>query len=395
VKRPIIRGRLLRRTRAEESHADDAEFVEIDAAELTGAFAAPSWLRDIGFTAWLLVGITLFLVGAVWVLSLTHVIVTPVLTAAVVASVAAPLVGAVHRLGGPRALAAALLLLAIVAFAVALIVVIVAGITSEAPAIADHLSGAQDTLQGWLRDVGVDPEAAAQAREDASSSTSAAVSSLLDGLGTGISALSSLAFFLVLTILSLFFLLKDGPVIRSWIERQLPAPMPVARLVTQRVLESLRGYFLGVTIVAAFNGVVVGLGALLLGVPLAGTIAIVTFAAAYVPYLGAWSAGAFAVLIALGGAGTEEAAAMIVVVLLANGVLQQLVQPFAYGSALGIHPLAVLIVTIAGGALFGAVGLILAAPLTAAATRIAADLARMREADAAPETGPSAEAAPA
>jgi predicted PurR-regulated permease PerM len=101
------------------------------------------------------------------------------------------------------------------------------------------------------------------------------------------------------------------------------------------------------------------------------------------------------VLIALGGAGTEEAAAMIVVVLLANGALQQLVQPFAYGSALGIHPLAVLIVTIAGGALFGAVGLILAAPLTAAATRIAADLARMREADAAPETGPSAEAAPA
>ena len=44
---------------------------------------------------------------------------------------------------------------------------------------------------------------------------------------------------------------------------------------------------------------------------------------------------------------------MIVVQLLANGILQQLVQPFAMGAALGIHPLAVLIVTIAGGALFG------------------------------------------
>ena len=61
---------------------------------------------------------------------------------------------------------------------------------------------------------------------------------------------------------------------------------------------------------------------------------------------------------------------MIVVQLLANSILQQLVQPFAMGAALGIHPLAVLIVTIAGGALFGAVGLILAAPLTSAATRI-------------------------
>jgi putative heme transporter len=65
---------------------------------------------------------------------------------------------------------------------------------------------------------------------------------------------------------------------------------------------------------------------------------------------------------------------MIVIQLLANGILQQLVQPIAYGAALGIHPLAVLIVTIAGGSLFGAVGLILAAPLTSAVTRIAGDL---------------------
>jgi predicted PurR-regulated permease PerM len=55
-----------------------------------------------------------------------------------------------------------------------------------------------------------------------------------------------------------------------------------------------------------------------------------------------------------------------------------MVQPIAYGAALGIHPLAVLIVTIAGGSLFGAVGLILAAPLTSAATRIASDLRAAR-----------------
>jgi predicted PurR-regulated permease PerM len=83
----------------------------------------------------------------------------------------------------------------------------------------------------------------------------------------------------------------------------------------------------------------------------------------------------FAVLVALGGAGTDAAIGMIVVQLLANGLLQQMVQPVAYGAALGIHPLAVLVVTIAGGALFGAVGLILAAPVTSALTRIATDLA--------------------
>jgi len=131
-----------------------------------------------------------------------------------------------------------------------------------------------------------------------------------------------------------------------------------------------------VTVVAAFNAVVIGLGALVLGVPLAGSIAVINFVAAYIPYLGAWTAGAFTVLIALGSEGPETAAVMAVIALLANGALQQIIQPIAYGAALGIHPLAVLIVTIAGGALFGAPGLILAAPMTAAAARISGDLAR-------------------
>ena len=82
--------------------------------------------------------------------------------------------------------------------------------------------------------------------------------------------------------------------------------MPAAGrdLITGGVIRSLRGYFRGVTIVAAFNGVVVGLGALMLGVPLAGTIGVVTFVTAYIPYIGAFVAGAFAVVIALGAKGT-------------------------------------------------------------------------------------------
>ena len=58
-----MRWRLRRREGGgtEPATATD-EFIEIDAAELTGVFATPSWLRDVGFTAWLLVGVALFLV---------------------------------------------------------------------------------------------------------------------------------------------------------------------------------------------------------------------------------------------------------------------------------------------------------------------------------------------
>jgi putative heme transporter len=373
-----MRARLRRRKDDGGQARSEDDYIEIDAAELTGAFAAPRWLRDVGLTAWLLVGVALFLAGAIWLLSLTNTIVVPVIAAGVIAAVASPLVGWLERHRVPRPAGAILLLVAIVLLGGLVVFIVLAGITSQVDDLSSHLDDAKNTIEGWLEDLGVNPETAESAKRDASSSASGAVSALLSGLGTGIKKLSSLVFFLAMTALSLIFLLADGPKIRAWGERHMGVPAPVARTISSRTLQSLRGYFLGVTLVAAFNAVVVGLGALVLGVPLAGTIAVVTLLAAYVPYVGAWTAGAFSVLIALGGAGTDAAIGMIVVQLLANSVLQQLVQPIAMGAALGIHPLAVLIVTIAGGALFGAVGLILAAPVTSALTRISADLSSAR-----------------
>src|ERR1044072_954865 len=51
---------------------------------LSGLFSAPRWLRDLGVMAWLLVGVTALLVGAIWLLSLTNTIVVPVVTAAII-----------------------------------------------------------------------------------------------------------------------------------------------------------------------------------------------------------------------------------------------------------------------------------------------------------------------
>ena len=385
-----MRARLRRRTRDAEPRRPEDDYIEVDVAELTGVFAAPRWLRDVGLTAWLLVGVTLFLVGAVWLLSLTQTIVLPVIAAGVIAAVAAPLVGWLQRQGVPRWAGAILLLIAAVLLGALVVFIVLAGITSQSGDLSAHLDEAKNTIEGWLEDLGVERDDAENATQDADSSATQGVGALLDGLATGLTELSSLLFFLAITALSLIFLLADGPKIRAWGERHMGVPAPVARIISTRTLQSLRGYFLGVTLVAAFNAAVVGLGALLLGVPMAGTIAVVTLLAAYVPYVGAWTAGAFSVLVALGGAGTEAAVGMIVVQVLANGVLQQLVQPLAMGAALGIHPLAVLIVTIGGGALFGAVGLILGAPITSAVTRISADLSRARAEDERDETLPQA-----
>lgn len=381
-----------------EGEQRDVEFVAIETAALSTVFSAPRWLRDLGILCWLLVGVTALLGGLIWLLALTSTIVVPVITATIIAAVLSPVVSWLQRHRVPRGAGAALTFATILVAAVAVTVVVLGGVASQSDELTGALKDAVQKIQGWLTDIGVDSDKAQTAADGASSGVSDAFHALLGGVASGLGALASLVVFMTFAALSLIFLLKDGPQIKDWVERHMGVPRPVASIVTGRTLSALRGYFAGVTAVAAFNGIVIGLAALVLGVPLAGSIAVVNFLAAYIPYLGAWTAGAFTVLIALGAEGTEVALIMAVVALLANGALQQLIQPIAFGATLGIHPLAVLIVTIAGGSLFGTIGLVLAAPLTSAALRISADLARARaaeeakEAQAQPPPGPEAPA---
>jgi putative heme transporter len=337
-------------------------------------WAGPGWLRDVGIVAWMIVGIVLVIVGAVWLLALTSTIVLPVITAFIVASVSAPLVASLAKHRVPRAAGAGLILITLVLVVVAIGAIVLGGITSQSDDISRELHGATNKVANWGKDLGIGDRTADTAKADAQSSATDAGKVLLNGVAHFLSGLASIGVFLSFTALSLFFLLKDGPTLRAFVERHAGVPRDTAHTITEEMMRALRGYFQGVTIVAAFNAVVIGLGALIIGVPLAGTIAIVTFIGGYIPYLGAWTAGAFAVLLALGGQGPEAAIAMAVVALLGNGVLQQIVQPFAYGAALDLHPIVVLIVTIGAGCLFGTIGLVLGAPVTSAVVRIIADL---------------------
>ena len=359
-----------------------AAVAEIAPGDVTRMFVAPRWLRGLGRISWLLVGIAAIMVGVVWVLGITSSIVEPVVAGAVVAAVCSPGVAWLARRGFPRAAGAGLMLLALVAIAVGIVLLVLGGLVEQSAQIEAAADKALSTIEGWANDADVNGTAGTV--QDVKTAVSGAGHTLLTGVADGIEGLTSVAFFLSFTLFAVFFLLKDGPTIKRFVDRHLGVPLSVARVVTSQVLGSLRRYFVGVSIVAGFNAIVVGVGALILGVPLAGTIAVVTFVTAYVPFIGAFVAGAFAVVITLGSEGSTTALIMLIIVVLANGALQQVVQPIAFGATLDLNPLAVLIVTIAGGSLFGMVGLILAAPLTSAAVHVSRDLARARAAEAAP-----------
>jgi len=355
--------------------------VEIDATSLSRVFSAPMWLRDLGLLAWFLVGVGLLFVGLTWLFAITSSITIPVILGAVIASVAAPVVSWLHARRVPRAAGAAVVVLGLIALGIVIFALVIGGIVEQSSEIKSALSDASDKIESWLNDAGANGTSGTQSNVEDAVSTSG--STLLSGLAEGIKGLTSAVLMITFTVFSLFFLLKDGPEVRGFIDRHLGVPREVATTITGNVILSLRRYFFGVSIVAAFNGVVIGLTAYVLGVPLWGTIAVVTFVTAYVPFIGAFVSGTLAVLLTLASEGTTDAAIMLVMVILANGLLQNIVQPIAFGATLDLNPLVVLIATIGFGSLFGMVGLILGAPLTSAALHISRDLAAAKAAAAA------------
>lgn len=335
----------------------------------------------------------LVIIGAVWLLGKTSSIVMPLITGFVIAAVAGAIVDYLERRRWPRAAGAAVVILGLVAIMVVTVGLVLGGITSQSTQIDSAMSHALERVQGWANDIGI--TSASDAARDIKKAVPEIGRTLIKGLAGGISGLTSLIVFLGFTVFASFFLMKDAPAMGRWIQRNMGATPDEARIVLDDIVRALRGYFLGLTMVAAVSTAGIVLSALIVGVPMLGTVAVVTFVASYVPIIGAWTSGIFVVALALADKGSAAALAMAVLFFVCNGPLQQVVQPIAYGATLQLNPLVVFSVTIAAGCLFGMAGLILAAPLVSAAVRVRKDLGELRRTEADGASAPEAAAAAA
>jgi predicted PurR-regulated permease PerM len=183
----------------------------------------------------------------------------------------------------------------------------------------------------------------------------------------GVAAAATLAFAALLGLYVLFFLLKDGHRLTGAISARLPVEPATGRELVDGAAVRLRRYIVGKTVVALMDAVVISLGAIILRMPLVLVIFLVTFAAAYVPYLGAWLSGIFAVVVALGSGGPTTALWMLAIVLVTQNILEGLMRPYVSAKALDMHPVTVLAVTLLGGILGGFIGVFIAPPFVAIA----------------------------
>jgi predicted PurR-regulated permease PerM len=214
-----------------------------------------------------------------------------------------------------------------------------------------------------VEELDVDPAALEEAQAAVEESSAVLAEGLLARAVSGIDAAIALAAAQVLGALIMYYLLKDGSLFRrNIVERTSPSLSGDVDWFIGEAYRILRSYGKGRSAISAIVAVVIGLASLLLGLPLVFTIMVVNFIGGYIPYIGAFLGGGLAVIVALGEGGIGTAVVMLLIVLAANLLVENFVEPMVMGETLDIHPLVVLVVTALGGLLGGIVGLILAVP---------------------------------
>jgi len=352
-------------TQARESVADAA--ASSGTAVERVRFGVPTWVRRGGTTSWMFIGMLIAFAVLIGLIAATRDITGPLAIGVFLAIVFVPIVNWLEERGVGRALGAGIVLVGLVVVIGGAGLITAEALGSQSDVLTEHLEGAVDEVKELVSDLPISESAVDEVDATARDAAPAARDGIATAVATAINSAAGLITGLILGAMVLYYLLKDGPMLtRKWVDAKADrADRDATERVVNSALRDVQGYFGGKTALALVNGVSIAIGMYFLGVPGALAIGVVNVIGAYIPYIGAFFGGAFAVLMALGEGGLGLALAAFALVMVAQLVLENLLEPKLLGSSLNLHPLTILLATTLGGMVAGMVGLILAAPVVA------------------------------
>jgi predicted PurR-regulated permease PerM len=328
----------------------------------------PAGVRIAGAWAWRILAVLGVLAVVVGLVILLEDIVIPFLLGIVIAALLVPLSNWLQRHHVPKWAAIVISLVGGIAALAALIWLVVAQIADAYPDLRDQALGQYANLKGLLvsAGLGITDKDISGWFADATTWAQNNSSKILSGVLTAGSGATHLIEGLLILLFTVIFLLIDGKGVWRWVVRIFPkAARPAidgAGVAGWATLTS----FIRVQIFVAFvDAVGIGLGVAICGVPLAIPIAVVVFLGAFVPVVGAVVTGVLAVVVALLFNGWVIALVMVGVVLLVQQIEGHLLQPLVMGSAVKVHPLAVVLGVAAASGLAGIAGAFFAVPFIA------------------------------
>jgi putative heme transporter len=330
-----------------------------------GAYA---WrLIAIGLVGWAL----LRLLSALWVLVLAGAVAT------LLARALDPVANVFRRRRWPPALVAATTLVGFLLVLTGIVTLLVPTIVDEFSDLGPTIEDAVDDLEDWLvEDSPFDvsrqdiDDFREESRDRVTQSLEAQSGAVVSGTVVAFEVITGL----VLSLITTFFLLKDGGRFCAWILSLVPQERrALATRLAARSWQTLGGYLKGSATLGVIEGIIIGSTVQLVGGSLAVPVAVITFFAAFLPFAGAILAGTVAVLVTLVTAGPGGALIVLIVAVLVQQFDNDLLAPIVFGKNLELHPLIVLGAIVAGSTLFGVFGAVLAVPVTAVVINVLAE----------------------
>ncbi|GAB3254916.1 AI-2E family transporter [Nocardioides dilutus] len=319
-----------------------------------------------------------------WLVAFLAVIVIPVVVALLVTALVVPVVERLTRIGVRRSVASILVVLATIGAVAALLTFAGQQVAQGANDLADQTVAGLQKIRDWLKDGPLNASDSqindvidGMQKAISEQSGEGGVVSRVTEVGTTVGHVLA-GFFIVL--FSTYFFLSDGDRIWAWVVRLSP------RAARERVDSSGRVAWISLTqfvratvIVAAVDGLLIGAGAAIIGVPFSLAIGVLVFLGAFVPIIGATIAGTVAILVALVDQGPVTALIMLAIVIGVQQLEGHVLQPFLMGRWVSVHPLAVILAIGAGVLTAGVAGALVAVPLAAAANAVVQHLAGYTE----------------
>ncbi|MBO1333563.1 AI-2E family transporter [Streptomyces sp. VRA16 Mangrove soil] len=325
--------------------------------------------------AWCAVALLVTGVGAVavWLCIVFKSAVTPTLLALLGTALLAPVFEWLIRMKVPRALAAALTCVALIAVVGGAGYIVVKALIDTGDQIVDSVQVAGDWIREHFGITGADD--LGNIADNAKQLLAKWGSNLASGVLAGLTVLGSLLATSVLALLLTFFFLKDSD--RAVGLAHAVAPRGTGEVIEamgRRAFQAVSGFMRGTTFIALIDAVCITVGLLILRVPGAVGLGALVLVGAYIPYLGATISGAVAVLVALADRGFAIALWALVVILAVQQLEGHILQPMIQSRTVQMHPALVMLAITAGASVAGILGMLLAVPVTAAAFGIIGEL---------------------
>jgi predicted PurR-regulated permease PerM len=319
----------------------------------------------------LLVAAALVLIGLV--IGQLWSIAFPVFLGLLIATVFEPMVSRLRVWGWPSLLATVVVFLLALLILIGVVVAIVPTVADQAPQLVEGATGGIEQIQLLLAGppFNLGGTQIGHAVQTAIGQLQQNAASIAGGVVTGVSAIASGVVNIVLAVVVAFLFVKDGPRFLPWL-RRTTGPTAGAHLsaVGVRAWSRLGGFIRSQALIGLVDAVFIGVGLVLLGIPLALPLAVLTFFGAFVPIIGALVAGAFAVLVALVSQGLTTALLTLALILVVQQVEGNLLQPVIQGKGLGLHSAVVILAVTAGSSLYGIAGAFFAVPVVAVAAEL-------------------------